>query len=217
MIILNFHGVGPVLRSIDPGERNCWLEQEDFEAALDLAKGQAHVQLTFDDGNASDVELALPALLRRDLRATFFVCSSRLDQPAFLSRAHIRELRARGMDVGSHGAAHVSWRHLTGDRLVEEIEGSRRVLEEACGAPVDAAACPFGAYDRTVLSALRRAGYRRVYTSDGGNASEHQWIRARTTVTRSMPPDAVRRLIQQGPGPWEQASIDIRTFIKRIR
>ena len=217
MIILNFHGVGPALRPIDAGERNCWLEQEDFEAALDLAKGQAHAQLTFDDGNASDVEIALPALLRRGLRATFFICSSRLDQPTFLSRAHVRELRARGMDIGSHGAAHISWRGLPADKLVEELDGSRRVLEEACGAPVGAAACPFGAYDRTVLSGLRRAGYQHVYTSDGGRASESQWLRARTTVTRSMDPDAVRRLVQHGPSFREQASINLRKFIKRIR
>jgi peptidoglycan/xylan/chitin deacetylase (PgdA/CDA1 family) len=217
VIILNFHGAGPASRVLDAGERNCWLEQEDFEAALDLVKGQAHVQLTFDDGNASDLEVALPALLRRGLRATFFICSSRLDQPTFLTRAQVRELRARGMAIGSHGAAHISWRHLPADRLVEELEGSRRVLEEVCGAPMDAAACPFGAYDRTVLSGLRRAGYRRVYTSDGGGASENQWLRARTTVTRSMGQDAVRRLVQNGPGLWEQASIDLRKFIKRIR
>jgi hypothetical protein len=31
----------------------------------------------------------------------------------------------------------------------------------------DAAACPFGAYDRRTLRALRHAGFKRVYASDG--------------------------------------------------
>ena len=132
-IILNFHGVGPVSRRIDSGEFECWLDQDCFYDILDQVKGQSHVLLTFDDGNASDFEIALPALLQRGLRATFFVCSGRLDQPTFLSRAQIREIQSRGMQIGSHGIAHRSWRHLDQTRLHEEIEGSRRALEAVCG------------------------------------------------------------------------------------
>jgi peptidoglycan/xylan/chitin deacetylase (PgdA/CDA1 family) len=216
-IILNFHGVGPVSRNIDDGERNCWLEQDTLEAVLDLARGQAHVQLTFDDGNASDAEIVLPALLRRGLQARFFICSGRLDQPTFLSQAQVRELLAQGMGVGSHGIAHRSWRHLPSAGLREEIAGSRRVLESICGIAVDTAACPFGAYDRAVLKALRQAVYRQVYTSDGGVSAENHWLQARTTVTRSMTLSKIQRLVQQGPGAWERLLIDARKLFKRLR
>jgi peptidoglycan/xylan/chitin deacetylase (PgdA/CDA1 family) len=217
MIILTFHGVGPVPRNVDEGERNCWLEQEHFEAVLDLARGQAHVELTFDDGNASDVEVVLPALLRRGLRATFFVCSARLDQPTFLSRDQVRELQSQGMRIGSHGVEHRSWRHLSHGQLEDELEGSRRALEAVCSAPVDAAACPFGAYDRHVLLGLRQAGYRFVYTSDGGSAAKDQSLQARTTITRSTPPADIQRLILRGTGAGEQWLIDLRKLLKRFR
>ena len=39
------------------------------------------VRISFDDGNASDIELALPRLEERGLRATFFVLAGRLDEP----------------------------------------------------------------------------------------------------------------------------------------
>ena len=217
LIILNFHGIGLIRRDLSDGDRNCWLDQSFLEAVLDLARGQAQVQLTFDDGNASDVELVLPALLRRGLSATFFVCSGRLDQPTFLSQAHIRELRAQGMTIGSHGVAHRPWRHLSPNQLADELEGSRKVLEEVCGLAVNTAACPFGAYDRAVLQGLRRAGYRFVYTSDGGAAAAGHWLQPRTTVTRSMPLNDVQRLIQHGTGTWEQTSIDVRKLYKRFR
>ena len=217
MIILTFHGVGPVPRNIDEGERNCWLEQDPFETVLDLARGQAHVELTFDDGNASDVEVVLPALLRRGLRATFSVCSARLDQPTFLSRTQVCELQSQGMRIGIHGVAHRSWRKLNPEQLSTELEGSRQVLEEFCGVSVNTAACPFGAYDRTVLRGLRRASYQKVYTSDGGSAAEGQWLQARTTITRSMPPADIQRLILRGPGAGEQWLIDFRKFLKRFR
>lgn len=217
LIILNFHGVGPVSRSIDEGERNCWLDQNSFEAVLDMVHDHPHVRLTVDDGNSSDFEIVLPALLRRGLQATFFICSGRLDQPTFLSRDQVRELRTRGMGIGSHGVAHLSWRHLSPARLCDELEGSRRVLENVCGLPINTAACPFGDYDRTVLNGLRRAGYRRVYTSDGGVASETHWLQARTTVTRSMTLGNIQRLVRRKTRVWEQLLIDVRKFFKRLR
>jgi peptidoglycan/xylan/chitin deacetylase (PgdA/CDA1 family) len=216
-ITLNFHGVGPVSRDLDASEHNYWLDQRFFEAVLGLARGQAHVCLTCDDGNASDVDVVLPMLLRHGLQATFFVCSGRLGQPTFLSCADLRELQAQGMTIGSHGVVHMPWRHLSPDQLRDELEGSRRVLEDVCGRPVDAAACPFGAYDRAVLNGLRRAGYRLVYTSDGGVGVTGHWLQPRTTVTRSMTLSDVQRLVLQGTGVWEQALIDVRKCLKRLR
>ena len=217
LIILNFHGVGPVTRRIDDNERNCWLDQDTFEAVLDLAQGESRVQLTFDDGNSSDIEILLPALLRRGLKATFFICSGRLDQPTFLSTAQVRELRTHGMGIGSHGVSHMSWRHLPPARLCEELECSRRILEQVCDIPVSAASCPFGAYDRTVLSGLRQADYHFVYTSDGGASTTGHWLQARNTVTRSMRISDLAFLIKRGPGVYKQVLIRARQMVKRIR
>jgi peptidoglycan/xylan/chitin deacetylase (PgdA/CDA1 family) len=217
VIILNFHGIGTARRRIDTNEGSRWLGQESFEAVLDLARGNEHVRLTFDDGNVSDIEIVLPALLMRSMRATFFICTSRLDKPGFLSQAQVRELQAHGMRIGSHGIAHLSWRRLPGNLLWEEVAGSKRVLERVCGNLIEAAACPFGAYDRTVLSDLRRAGYRAVYTSDGGVSGADHWLRGRNTVTRSMSIADVARLVQRRPGVWKQALIRTRQMVKRLR
>jgi peptidoglycan/xylan/chitin deacetylase (PgdA/CDA1 family) len=215
--ILNFHGVGPILRKIDDGERDCWLDPDYFEAVLDMAAGQPHIRLTFDDGNASDVDIALPALLKRGLKAAFFLCAGHVDTPTFLSREQIRRLQANGMNIGSHGVAHVSWRGLASAQLNVEVGGSRKVLEEICGIPVDSAACPFGAYDRNVLSFLRRAGYRSVYTSDGGAANLNHWLKGRNTIRRTMDIADIASLIQNGPGAFRQLSIKARQTVKRLR
>jgi peptidoglycan/xylan/chitin deacetylase (PgdA/CDA1 family) len=217
MIILTFHGVGPIPRNVHHDERNCWLEEDHFEALLDLVQGKEQVQLTFDDGNASDAEIVLPALVRRGMKATFFVCSGRVDTPTFLSKAQVRELREHCMIVGSHGIAHISWRRLASARLREELEDSRRDLEQICGETIDAAACPFGAYDRAVLSGLRRARYRWIYTSDGGFCEAGSWLRGRNTVTRLHDVSDVALLIQRGPGMLKSAAIRARQLLKRWR
>lgn len=216
-LILNFHGVGPVPRDLDDGEHDCWLDLEQLEQVLEMVKGRNDVQLTFDDGNASDVEVALPALRRRKLVAAFFVCSGRLDAPTFLSRAQVCELSAQGMHVGSHGKAHRSWRGLDVASLKDELAGSRQVLEGVCGVPVHAAACPFGAYDRRALSMARAAGYRQVFTSDGGWARAGAWLMTRNTIRRSTSLSDVRRLLSGRGGMLERVGLRGRQLLKSLR
>jgi peptidoglycan/xylan/chitin deacetylase (PgdA/CDA1 family) len=191
---LTFHGVGDPPRPVDPEEQRVWLESEHFLSVLDAAARRTDARITFDDGNASDLEHALPALYRRGLTATFFVVAGRLGAPGFLDARGVRALAAAGMEIGCHGMRHRPWRRLDQHALQEELVHAKRLLEDVVERPVTEAACPFGSYDRRVLRHLRRCGYTRVYTSDRGTARPGDWIQARNTV---HPGD--------GPGLFEQA------------
>lgn len=185
---LTFHGIGEPPGTLDADEVPYWAGEEAFTHILDLAARRPDVRLSFDDGNDSDVEIALPALRARGLRATFFVLVGRLDERGSLSREGVRELARAGMTIGSHGLHHRSWPDLDAHALDEELCGSRAILGEVLGrAPTDAS-CPFGRYDRSVLSAVRRAGYARAFTSDGGRARPGMRLQPRTSVRRSDGP-----------------------------
>jgi peptidoglycan/xylan/chitin deacetylase (PgdA/CDA1 family) len=180
---LTFHGIGAPVRALDSGEERVWVGRERFLAVLDAAGNRDDVHLTFDDGNRSDVEEALPELRRRGLGASFFIVAGRIGSRGFLSEDDLRELDRAGMRIGSHGMHHVPWRELGDAELREELISAREALEQVLGHPVIQAACPFGSYDRRVLRSLLRAGYRRVYTSDCGRARHGDWLQARNTVT----------------------------------
>jgi peptidoglycan/xylan/chitin deacetylase (PgdA/CDA1 family) len=191
---LTFHGIGepPADRA---REVDYWLPREQLLLALDRARLRPDVAITFDDGNLSDVEVALPALLERGLKAHFFVCAGRLDQPGFLGADGVRALIAAGMTVGSHGMHHRRWPALTSRELIEETEGARLRLESVTRTPADTVAVPFGEYNRRVLAAVRRAGFARVFTSDQGWASAAAWLQPRNTLHRSQGPAAIDRLL----------------------
>ena len=193
---INFHGIGDPPAGTPEHEARMWLPEEPFRRILDRVAGDARVQLTFDDGFVSDVEIALGELTRRDLRATFFVIADALDTPGRLCREEVRTLAAAGMRIGSHGIRHRRWRGLAPEELRHELHDSRRVLCEIAGTEVDEAACPFGAYDRGVLREARRAGYRRVFTSDGGPAPARGFVQPRTSVRRTDDADAVGRWLE---------------------
>ena len=182
IINLTFHGIGEPERSLEPGEEQVWLDSDQFQSALDSVGGRSDVRITFDDGNASDVEQALPGLRRRGLTATFFVVAGRLGDPGFLDERGVCALAAAGMGIGSHGMHHRPWRRLDQHALEEEHVAAKVLLEEVVDRPVTEAACPFGSYDRCVLRSLRRHGYRRAYTSDPGTTGHDDWIQSRYTV-----------------------------------
>lgn len=215
-IHLCFHGIGRCRAEREPGEARYWVGEHVFAGVLDVAAGDPRVRLSFDDGNVSDVEAALPALTERGLRADFFALAGRLDDPASVGPAELRELRAAGMTIGSHGWAHVPWRGLTSSALRREVDDARVALSEAVAAPVTTAALPLGRYDRASLSALARADYHAVYTSDRFPARPSAWLRARYSITASDTVESIRRLLQRRPGASEARNIAV-SMIKRMR
>ncbi len=208
ILVLNFHCIGIPRRKLADGEEDVCVDRAQFLEILDAIAGRSDVHLTFDDGNSSDVSEALPELIRRGWRAEFFVCPARFGTPGFVSEDDVRELHLAGMSLGSHGMDHVQWRRLRQPSMEREIVQAKQVLEDALQAPVDAAACPFGEYDRRTLSALRTAGFNRVYTSDGGRASSRDWLLARNTVRRSDSAESVERMLNgsdERPSPVNRA------------
>lgn len=186
---LNFHGIGTPERDLEPGEAPYWISRSQFSAILDQVAGAPNPDdyvLTFDDGNMSDHEIALPALVDRGLEAVFFVLTGRIGGKGSLGPAQVRDLLSAGMAIGSHGIDHCAWASLKGDDLHRELAESKSVLEAICGRPVTRAGIPFGSYDAMVLRAIRRAGYEAAYSSDGGKMNPAAFLRPRTSVRKDM-------------------------------
>lgn len=191
--VLIFHGLGQPRRVLEPGEAVFWISPPRFCEILDRIKGMGTnaPEITFDDGNASDIEIARPELEKRGLRAVFFLLSARLDQPGSLSSAAVEQLAAAGHVIGLHGASHRDWRALDAAGRQEEFCAARRRLAALAGAPVTLAAAPFGLYDRGVSAALAAEGFEALYTSDRGLATHTAFLRPRNCIEADMPPHAL--------------------------
>lgn len=171
LFTLNFHGLGVPHSGATEAEIPHWCSEDLYKRFLDAVvelrdtlSQTTKFQITFDDGNKSDLAIGVPALVERGLDATFFVCSARLNDPAYLDPDDLAEMRAQGMTIGCHGATHIPLRGLDDQTLKAETIDARAVLEDALGDSVSAFAIPFGSYDRRVLAAL--TGFKHVHTSD---------------------------------------------------
>lgn len=221
-LVLNLHGIGPAPLGVSAGERHYWCGVERFEALLDsvqplVAETGLPIEITFDDGNLSDATIALPALAKRGLRASFFVCAGRIGQPGYVDASALRELLAAGMAVGSHGWQHVDWRRCDDAALQRETQGALDTLADLIGYRVGAVGVPFGSYDRRVLRQLRRCGVRTVFTSDGGRAATADWLVPRCSWSSAWSGSELKRIAARSDGILMRGRCRMVRMLKRLR
>ncbi len=130
-------------------------------------RGRLRPEISFDDGNVSDVRYALPALQRAGLQAHFFITAGWTGSRAgFMSDAELRTLGAASMTVGAHGWSHTLLTACSDAELRVELVDAKSRLEQALGRAVETMSLPGGRCNRRVLRACREAGYTAVFTSE---------------------------------------------------
>jgi peptidoglycan/xylan/chitin deacetylase (PgdA/CDA1 family) len=154
------------------------------------------VALTFDDGRASDYEVAYPALTEAGARADFFVNTATVGQPGFLTWPQISEMQRAGLTFQSHSHDHVALLWLPPPQLERQIHDSKRMLEDRVGSPVDFLAVPYGLVNRRVTEMARRVGYRAVCNSLSWLARPGSSRVHRIAVYGDTSPSALTRLLR---------------------
>ncbi|MBK8323912.1 MAG: polysaccharide deacetylase family protein [Betaproteobacteria bacterium] len=123
----------------------------------------ARVSLTFDDGpDPRHTRRLLDVLEGAGARGTFFLQG----QNAEGHRDLVREIHARGHELGNHGYFHCRARDIGIPAYVAEARRTQALLEECVGAPVAPLfRPPYGEMTPGATLALARAGFRIVHWS----------------------------------------------------
>ena len=126
------------------------------------------VGLTFDDGYRDVLSTAAPVLERYGFTATIFAVSQLLggenvwDPPPrrqLMREADLRNLAARGWEIGSHGSTHARLTELDARGIRHEVIASRSALADIVGAEPRSFCYPYGSVDVETVNAVRSAGY----------------------------------------------------------
>ena len=191
--LLLYHRVEARPRSSDPWS----LARTDFEAQLaeigrlgydvvDLMqlvgpvppRAGRRVAIAFDDGYASTLENALPALRRAGYVATFFLvpgamgATSTWEAPLGLAASEVmswsdaRRLADSDMAIGSHSFSHADLSRATDAEMRREIRLARDLVVERLGIQVNAFSVPFGRDDARLDRELRASGHRVKVTNE---------------------------------------------------
>src|SRR5262245_49567861 len=138
-----------------------------------LAPGARVGAVTFDDGYLSILHNAAPELECLRIPATAFVVSDFLGQrlesdpsERCMTSDELRSLASDLLSIGSHTARHTRMSAVDANRGHDELQRSRRTLEQILGRPVTLFCFPFSAYNSEALEWCLQAGYQRVFTCD---------------------------------------------------
>jgi len=141
------------------------------------------VALTFDDGYENFYEYAFPVLQRYGFPAMVYLVAEKVGgradwlaadghHPApLMDWPRIRELRAAGIDFGSHGLSHLRLAKQPQDILRQEMSDSRKRLEDGLGEDIRHFCYPYGSHDLASLRAAAEAGYQSAVTCQRGRAT----------------------------------------------
>lgn len=182
-VCLMYHDIVPALTA-GSGPQYFAVPAETFGRQLDLltdiglrgssiadclAQGGPRIAISFDDGDEGQYARGFAALAERGLGATFFITTSWVGTPNFVTWAQLREMRAAGMSIQSHTHSHPFLSELDGRALLAELREAKLRLDDGLGQDTDTLALPGGDAPRDELWPLiAEAGYRLVATSRWG-------------------------------------------------
>jgi peptidoglycan/xylan/chitin deacetylase (PgdA/CDA1 family) len=188
--ILEYHVLGaapsdaryPGLFVTRPGFRRQmdWLEGHGYQAVTLEAVERAWynggtlpakpVVLSFDDGYRPQFTFALPELRRHGWPGVLNLKAEGSD----LYRSNVRAMIAAGWELAAHTIHHLDLTTLDPAALREEVAGSRAILRREYGVAVENFCYPAGRFDRTVVAAVKAAGYTGATTEIRGYANRRR-------------------------------------------
>jgi peptidoglycan/xylan/chitin deacetylase (PgdA/CDA1 family) len=231
VVALMYHGIGEpadplegARYTVTVAELEAQLEAvEEAGGALDPRRARTGVPgivLTFDDGERSVLDEALPRLARRGWVAALFVTTAWLGRPGYLAARDLRAFRRAGWLVGSHGHTHRFLSALPREELREELTRSRAVLARAAGGvPPTHLSFPGGRTSPEALAEARALGFTTLWTSAPGvnPALLDPAPLRRTAIRRGEPIARFRRLVRGDPATHAAERLDgaVRGLLRR--
>jgi peptidoglycan/xylan/chitin deacetylase (PgdA/CDA1 family) len=134
--------------------------------------------LTFDDGYADNIQMAMPLLRAYDMRATLFVMTGYIGQNnrwnlracydvQHMTWDELRHWHESGGDIGGHSHLHYCMTRLSFDELQETVLLNKHLLANEIGVTPRAFAYPYGRFNQAVIDIIRQH-YEIAFATDGG-------------------------------------------------
>jgi peptidoglycan/xylan/chitin deacetylase (PgdA/CDA1 family) len=128
------------------------------------------VSLTFDDGWRNQYTNGVPLLQSHGMPATFYLLTSTITYPDYMSKAQFDALKAAGHEIASHTVTHPDLTTVGATKLDNELKNSQATLRGWYGPTVAKNfATPYGAYNSKVLTAIKKYYRSHRSTDDGFN------------------------------------------------
>ncbi|MDF2929455.1 MAG: pgaB 2 [Anaerospora sp.] len=184
--VLMYHSIGDERDNDAVISKERFVEQMDFlyknhynpitldELAGYISEGKAlpekPVVLTFDDGYRDTFDVAMPVLKQYRFPSMVFIPAGEVGTN--LTWEQLKEMKASGMQVGSHSYFHRELAKLSPAEQAEEIAKSKQVLDRNLNQDTRWFCYPYSSYNDITLKLLREKGMTFAVTTNAGWAKK---------------------------------------------
>lgn len=181
------------------------IRAKDFEKQLGIAaefskRTEKKIIFTFDDGGQSAIEIIAPVLEKYGIIGIFFIPTSYIDEPGFLTQNDILKLSEMGHIIGSHSHYHQPMMNrMTYEENLEEWKTSCEILSGIISKPIIHASVPGGWYAPVVGLAASGTGIQYLYTSEPVTTISKERacaINGRFSIRDDTNPDTFQSLLE---------------------
>lgn len=104
---------------------------------------KAAVSLTYDDGDAAHLDIAIPEMDKRGIKGTFYLIASRFGAAPGDRIDEWKKAFDSGHELCNHSMNHVWPQGFNADQLKVEVDGAKAKLEQLFGQRIETFAYPF--------------------------------------------------------------------------
>lgn len=162
------------------------------------------MSFTFDDGDPSHLDVAVPELDKRGMKATFYLIANQITR-----KDDWRKLILAGHELGNHSLDHRHPKELSASQQEAQVVGANHVLQKEFGVPLRTFAYPFTETTPELVAAvgktdfLARNAYGKSYVLKPDMDPDWLAIPSRMTQTK-IPFSTYRQWIDEDvqKGGW---------------
>lgn len=168
---------------------------------------QQSIVITFDDCAKQLWDFAIPELVRRKMKAVFFMPTAHIgdfavwnseltaSQLSLMNETDLQQLVEAGMEVGSHSHHHILLEEETVEKAVEEIATSAIVLKSILGKRPVVVAYPFGSIPQNYYQVMEDSGFQ--YGLGVNTYLEDRYLLSRWTYANTMDENDIETTLAQ--------------------
>lgn len=115
------------------------------------------VILSFDDGHIDHYNNVFPLLKKYNMKWVFFIISNKpWKDPLYANWDQIKEMSLHWQEIGSHTKSHFNLTTLSDEKLKEELEWSKNIIENKINKPVISLCYPSWKYNKRVIKEVEK-------------------------------------------------------------